>query len=124
MANTFGKQMQVYDVGKGIWTAKGDELEKAKEDFIATFKQLEETLGDNPFFGGQTFGFVDVALIPYYSWFYVYESFGNFKIEAECPKLIAWVKRCAQRESVSKSLADEEQVYKFVLGLRKKLGLD
>ncbi len=114
---------KVYDVGKRIWTTKGDEHEVAKKDFCDTIKQLEETLGDKPYFGGDTFGFVDVALIPYYCWFYTYEAFGNFKVEAECPKFIAWAERCKQRESVSKSIADEKKVYDYVVALRKRFGI-
>ncbi|KAI4333376.1 hypothetical protein L6164_018199 [Bauhinia variegata] len=112
------------EVLRKIRTTKGGELEAAKKEFFETFKQLEAVLGDKPYFGGDTFGFVDAALIGFYSWFYVYETFGNFKIEAECPKIIAWAKRCMQRESVSISLPDQKVVYEFVLGLRKKFGLD
>ncbi|KAM1007657.1 hypothetical protein ACFXTH_004111 [Malus domestica] len=64
-----------------------------------------------------------IALITFYCWFHAYETCGNFSIEAECPKLIAWAKRCMQRESVSKSLADEK-VYEFVLGMKKMLGVE
>ena len=85
---------------------------------------MEGELGDKPFFGGQNLGFVDVALVPYYCWFYAYEKCGNFSIEAECPKLIAWAKRCMQKESVSKSLADEEKIYGFVLELKKRFGIE
>ncbi|KAI4333377.1 hypothetical protein L6164_018200 [Bauhinia variegata] len=115
---------KVYDVGRTIWTSKGDEQEAAKKDFIEILKKLEEALGNNAYFGGDAFGFVDVALIPFYSWFYTYETFGNFKIERECPKLIAWAKRCIKRESVSKSLPDEKKVYESALVYKKIFGLD
>lgn len=85
---------------------------------------MEEVLGDKPYFGGETFGLVDVALIPFYKWFYVYEKLANFKVEAECPKIIEWGKRCMKRESVAKSLADEKEIYDFVIGYRKMLQLD
>ena len=39
-------------------------------------------------------------------------------MEAECPKLVAWAKRCLQREAVSKTLPDEKKVYDHV-GLKK-----
>ncbi|CAI9100283.1 OLC1v1037247C1 [Oldenlandia corymbosa var. corymbosa] len=111
---------KAFNHGSKLWETKGEELEKAKKEFIEFYKTLEGELGDKPYFGGENFGFVDVGLIPYYSWFYAYETLGNFKVEGECPKLVAWAKRCMERESVSKSLADPQEVYEFVL--RKFVG--
>ncbi|KAE9585085.1 hypothetical protein Lal_00017949 [Lupinus albus] len=110
---------EVYHVSRRVWSSKGNEQEMAKKDFIESLKQLENELGDKPYFGGNTFGFVDIALIPFYCWFYTYETFGKFKVEKECPKLITWAKRCMQRESVSKTLADGKQVYESVLDYNK-----
>nr|POE97183.1 putative glutathione s-transferase [Quercus suber] len=96
-----------------VLTTKGEELEAGKKEFIETFKILEWELDDKPYFGGETFGFVDLSLIPFYSWFIVYEIFGNINIEAKCPKIIAWAKRCLQKEIVAKSLPDRKKVYEF-----------
>ncbi|KAH6755315.1 glutathione S-transferase TAU 19 [Perilla frutescens var. hirtella] len=114
---------KVPDAGRRIWYTKGEEREAGKE-LIEILKQLESQLGDNPFFGGERFGFVDVALIPFSCWFHTYETCGDFSIEEQCPKLISWVKRCMERESVSKSLADPNKVYDYVLALKKRLGVD
>ncbi|KAA8524944.1 hypothetical protein F0562_011418 [Nyssa sinensis] len=105
------------------WTSKGEDQEAAKTEFIESLKLLEEQLGDNPYFGGEIFGYVDVALITFYCWFYVYETCGNFSIEADCPKLIAWAKRCMEKESVAKSLPDQHKVYDFALQLKKIIGM-
>ena len=115
---------QLYDLGKKILLTKGEEQETAKKEFIECLKLLEGELGEKPYFGGENFGFVDVALVTFSSRFYAYESIGNFSIEAECPKLIAWTKRCMQKESVSSSLADPHKVHAFVMGLRKKTGIE
>ncbi|XP_028789521.1 probable glutathione S-transferase parC [Neltuma alba] len=115
---------KVHGVGKRIWAANVEEHEQAKKELILNLKQLEEALGDKPNFGGDTFGLVDVALIPFYKWFYVYETIGYLKVEAECPKIVEWAKRCLQRGSVQKSLADKKEIYEVVLGHRKKLQLD
>ncbi|EXB27065.1 putative glutathione S-transferase [Morus notabilis] len=115
---------KMYDAGKNVWATKGEDQEAANKVFFDTLKLLEAELGDKPYFGGDSFGFVDVALIPYYSWFHAYETFGNFSIEAECPKLIAWAKRCTEKESVSKSLADENKICEFVSQLRNKFGIE
>lgn len=88
-----------------------------KKEFIHCLKLFEEELGDKPYFGGNSFGFLDIALIPDYSWFLVYETFAKLNIEAECPKLIAWAKRCLERQSVNKSLPSQHEIYNFVLKL-------
>ncbi|GKV04143.1 hypothetical protein SLEP1_g16341 [Rubroshorea leprosula] len=114
----------IYDVGSKIWKTKGEEQEVAKKEFIECFKVLEAELGDKHYFGGSNLGYVDVVLIPLYSWFHAYEQCGNFSIEAECPKIVTWAKRCMWKESVSKSLPDQEKVYGFVLQMRKRFGIE
>ena len=107
-----------------MWTTKGEEQEAAKKELIDSLKLLEGELGDKPFYGGEKLGFLDIAFVPFYTWFYAYEMFGNFSIEAECPKLIAWIKRCLEIENVSKSLVEPQKVYDFVLQLKKALVIE
>ncbi|XP_010476861.1 PREDICTED: glutathione S-transferase U24-like [Camelina sativa] len=106
-----------------IWATKGEEQEASKE-LIEILKTLESELGDKDYFGDETFGYVDIALIGFYSWFGVYDKYGNINIESECPKLISWAKRCLQRESVAKALPESEKVTMFVSERRKKLELE
>nr|ACJ85907.1 unknown [Medicago truncatula] len=115
---------KIYEVGRNLWTKKGEEQEAAKKEFIEALKLLEQELGDKTYFGGDKIGFVDVALIPFYTWFKGYETFGNINVEKECPKFIAWAKRCMQVESISKSLPDQDKVYGFIVEITKKFGLE
>ncbi|CAN6545463.1 unnamed protein product [Malus baccata var. baccata] len=115
---------KIHENGRKLWSTKGEEYDAAKTDFLDCIGVLEGELGDKPFFGGETLGFVDVALIPFYSWFLVYEKFGNFSVEAEHPKFIAWAKRCMEKESVSKSLPEQEKVYDSFMLIRKKRGIE
>ncbi|KAK6132557.1 hypothetical protein DH2020_033659 [Rehmannia glutinosa] len=87
---------KVNDTGKRIWYLKGEQQQAAKEEFINALQLLETELGDKPYFGGDKFGFVDLALIPFYCWFHAYETFGNFSTEEHCPKLIEWAERMAE----------------------------
>ena len=110
--------MQVGDVGGRIWAGKRDEIEEAKKDLMEGLKELEKALGDKPYFGGDTFGFVDIALIPFYSWFYTLEITGNFSTKEEFPNLVAWEKWCTKRETVSNSVPDQNKIYDFILRVR------
>ncbi|KAK3188537.1 hypothetical protein Dsin_028098 [Dipteronia sinensis] len=85
---------------KRVWAGgrKGEDQEAAKKELIEFLKTMEGELGDKHLFGGETIGFVDVALVPITSWFYTFETFRNFGIEAEFPKFIAWYKRCLEKE--------------------------
>ncbi|CAL5406077.1 hypothetical protein CsSME_00026703 [Camellia sinensis var. sinensis] len=115
---------KIYAACKKVWMSKGEDQEIAKRELIEIFKLLEGELGDKPYFGGDNFGLVDIALVPFYSRFYTLEKFGNFSIEAECPLLVAWAKRCIEKESVSKSLQNPEKLYEFVVKLNKMLGVE
>ncbi|KAI3715956.1 hypothetical protein L6452_22951 [Arctium lappa] len=114
---------KVYDASKKIWMLKGEEQETAKKEFIEILKVLEGQIGEKPYFMGESFGYADIALVPFYCWFYTYETLGNFSIEKECPKLIAWAKRCMQKDSVSKTLPDSHKLYEAFLEMKKKFGL-
>ncbi|KAI9196924.1 hypothetical protein LWI28_028159 [Acer negundo] len=115
---------KVFDAGIKIWTCKGEVPETAKKDFIEILKQLEGALGEKDFFGGDSFGFLDIILIPLTNWFYAIEKFGGFEVKEECPKFSAWMNRCMQRETVANVLPDPEKVYEFVIMFRKMQGIE
>ncbi|KFK42218.1 hypothetical protein AALP_AA2G226700 [Arabis alpina] len=110
---------KVYEPADKIWSTKGEEQEIAKKDYIEALKILEAELGDKPYFGGDNFGFVDIAMTGYYIWFEASEKLGNFSIEPEVPTLMASAKRCMQRESVVKSRFDPEEIVAFGFKIRK-----
>ena len=72
---------------------------------VEILKQLESELGDKAFFGGESFGFLDVALVSYTIWFHTYQTCGGFSI--------------GDRLCVGISLADQTKVYDFALALKK-----
>ncbi|XXG74742.1 hypothetical protein AAC387_Pa07g3387 [Persea americana] len=115
---------KIYDCGSRIWMTKGEAREEARKEFIDCLKVLEGVLGQKQYFGGESFGYVDVALVPFTCWFYAYEKHGNFSVEKECPKLMAWVRRCMKRESVAKVLPDSHKVYEFLGVMKKWLGVE
>ncbi|KAF3681701.1 putative glutathione S-transferase [Capsicum annuum] len=115
---------KLYIPAKTIHITKGDEQEAATKEFIEVLKVLEGVLGDKAYFGGDNFGYLDIALIGFYCWFHTYETYGNFSIEAECPKIVAWGKRCMQMDSVAKILPDQQKVLKLAKVLRQIYGLE
>ncbi|CAI9264745.1 unnamed protein product [Lactuca saligna] len=116
---------KVFQIGRKLYTTIGEEHEAARKEFMDSLKLIEGELGDKPYFGGESFGYLDVSLIPFHSWFHSYETYGKLNIQQDFPKLIAWGKRCFQnKESVSNALPDSLKVLAFVQFLRKRFGLD
>ncbi|XP_072958387.1 probable glutathione S-transferase parC [Typha angustifolia] len=115
---------KLFEGGRSTWMSKGEALETAKIEFIEILKQLEGFLGEKNFFNGDSFGFLDIVIFPMTSWFPAYEQCGGFKVDDECPNLATWIKRCMERESVSKVLPDPVKVYEFVSMMRKMHGLE
>lgn len=114
---------KVFEIGRKLWMTKEEEHEKAKNDFIDCLKVLEGELGDKIYYGGDKMGFLDVAFVPYYSWFYSYETCGKFSMEEICPKLMEWAKKCMEKDSVSESLSESQKIYQFVLKLKQRYGI-
>ncbi|RWR85348.1 putative glutathione S-transferase [Cinnamomum micranthum f. kanehirae] len=79
---------KIHECGSRIWKSREEDQEVAKKKFIYYLKLLEGELGDEPFYGGKSFGYVDVVLVSLSCWFYTYETEGNFNIENECPKIL------------------------------------
>ncbi|XP_020219797.1 probable glutathione S-transferase [Cajanus cajan] len=101
---------KMYEIAVKIWKSEGEEKEAAKEEFLECLKLIEEQLGDKPYFGGDNLGLLDIVLVPLICYTYTYNIYGNFINETQYPKIIAWSKRCALKETVSKCLPEEQRV--------------
>lgn len=115
---------KIYHLAGRVWRQKGDmkEQEAAKKELIYSLQLLEQVLGDEPFFGGKTFGFLDIVFIGYSSWFSTYETYGKFNMESECPKLVSWVDRCMKRESVANSVHRSIDILKYIRMIMRVYG--
>ncbi|KDP37215.1 hypothetical protein JCGZ_06271 [Jatropha curcas] len=111
---------KIYPNARMLWNSEGEVKETYTKNLIESFQTLERELGDKPFFAGESFGYVDVALVPFYSIFYTIEIFGNFSMTVECPKIVEWAARCLEKETVSKSIADPLQYYEAITRMLKK----
>ncbi|KAK7401692.1 hypothetical protein VNO78_13367 [Psophocarpus tetragonolobus] len=101
---------KIYETAIRFWRTEGREKEAAREEFLECIELLEEQLGNEPYFGGKNFGFVDVALVPLFCYFNTFSLYAKFIHEAQYPKIVAWAKRCTQKESVSKCFPKEQDV--------------
>ncbi|KAL2939545.1 putative glutathione S-transferase parA [Bienertia sinuspersici] len=110
---------KIFGVGRQILKAKEEEQEIFGKEFVENLNILEGVIKNKNFFGGDTFGYIDVALVPATCWFYTLEKLGNFKIEPNFPNIVAWAKRCNERQSVSGTLPDPEKIYSYVLDMKK-----
>ncbi|KAH9312387.1 hypothetical protein KI387_027422 [Taxus chinensis] len=121
---------KIFDAGSRIVRSKWDALEEAKRDMVENLEHLEgalkQMLKGGPYFGGEEFGFLDIALIPFAPWFHTHEIIGNFKLpfETRFPLLHAWVTKCMERESVQKIVPTPERFLELALQLRKKFVVD
>ncbi|URE32762.1 glutathione s-transferase [Musa troglodytarum] len=112
---------EIFECGLKLWKLEGEKQDEARDQFLRALKILEGELGEKKYFGGDTFGFVDVTLVPVVAWYRTYELFGSFRTEMHAPRLMAWGKRCLERESVAmSSLPDPHKVHQFVRFLRNK----
>ncbi|XP_057863859.2 glutathione S-transferase U19 [Cryptomeria japonica] len=110
-----------YSGGRRILLGKGEEQEEGKREYIEGLVILEETLKGRDYFGGNTFGMVDIVFVPQICWFHSYEILGDFKImlAKKFPNIFAWMKKCLERESVKKSLPQEARVLQAIRQFRK-----
>ncbi|KAI5057879.1 hypothetical protein GOP47_0027894 [Adiantum capillus-veneris] len=121
----------MYDAGSRIiWSPDAEQRKEGKTDFIEVLKTLDGALrdvfGGGPFFGGQSIGFVDIALAPFLCWFEAYElALGEFKVweAAKCPHLSKWAEAVWEVPCVKEalSIAPPHKVVEFVHAMREKM---
>ncbi|KAM0840069.1 hypothetical protein ACQ4PT_059910 [Festuca glaucescens] len=116
---------KVYGCGSRLYMVKGEPQTPANVEMAEILKTLERELGGKEFFGGDHgFGFLDIALVPFATWFESFDRFWGVGVAEVAPKLAAWVARCMERESVSKNVCSPEKVYEFIGEMRKDLGIE
>ncbi|KAH9319947.1 hypothetical protein KI387_021716, partial [Taxus chinensis] len=106
---------KIYEPVTRIFGRTGEEHEAAKQEYIENLMVLEKTLKGKDYFGGDKFGWVDLALAPQISWFPVCEIVGGLKVsmEEKFPLISAWMKKCKERGSVKKILPEHEKLLQF-----------
>ncbi|CAM0876670.1 unnamed protein product [Alopecurus aequalis] len=114
-----------YGCGSHLYMLKEEPLMQPKEEMVEILKTLEGELGEKEFFGGEHgFGFMDVTLMPFTTWFVSLDRYWGVNVAEVAPMLVAWAARCMKRESVSKSLCSPEKLYDIISEVRKALGIE
>ncbi|KAH9290240.1 hypothetical protein KI387_034357 [Taxus chinensis] len=71
---------KIFDAGFRMIKSKGEGLEQAKRDMLENMGHLEGALKQmpkgGPYFDGEEFGFLDIAYIPFVTWFHTHEILG------------------------------------------------
>ncbi len=89
----------------GFYSANSESLLQTKAmELHRRFLQLEEALGQPPFFDGDRFSMVDAAFGPVFRYFDVIEQIDDFGIFNATPKVSAWREEIAKRESVQRAV--------------------
>ncbi|KAL5227410.1 hypothetical protein ABZP36_015675 [Zizania latifolia] len=106
-----------------LWT-KGE----ARKGFMAetreNLKLLEEQLDGKRFFGGDSVGYLDVA-VSALAWLPVHEEMAGVRVmsDEEYPALCRWVKEYTSDDAVNKCLPSREQIISYYAPMKDKFEL-
>jgi glutathione S-transferase len=85
-------------------------LQTRRDTLVQRFATLEAALGDGPYFDGERFSIVDAVFGPVFRYFDTFERIADFGFFDATPKLRAWQRALATRESVrSAAVPDYDQ---------------
>lgn len=92
-------------------------------DIRARLRQIEESLGDGPYFAGQSFSIVDAVFGPVFRYFDVFDAVGDFGFWRDLPKVQRWRMTLGGRLSVTGAVAGNYPALlrKFLRGRRSAL---
>ncbi len=85
----------------GLYNAADETVFDQKRDALrAKIAQIENELGDGPFFAGSDFSLVDAAFGPTFRYFDTFDTFADLGVFDDRPKAFAWRRALADRPSV------------------------
>ena len=91
-----------------FYTAKDVRAYQGSASALAErFRQLENVLGDGPYFAGAAFSLVDAAFGPVFRYFDVFDRISGIDFFTATPKVRAWRHALASRPSVREAVSDD-----------------
>lgn len=94
-------------IGAFYNSKNNEELTARAADIRARLFQLENVLGDGPYFAGNAFSVVDAVFGPVFRYLDVFERIGDFDFSANFPKVVGWRSQLAMRASVINAVPPE-----------------
>lgn len=82
-----------------------DTLRQRASGIAGMFRTLEAALGDGPYFAGAGFSVVDAAFAPVFRYFDLFDTIADFGFLAAAPRVAAWRRQLAARDSVKRAVA-------------------
>jgi glutathione S-transferase len=108
----------------GFYAAPDDvSLQRRAEDIRGKFLQLEEVLGEGPYFAGDRFCMVDAVFGPVFRYFDVFDAIADFGFMAATPKVRAWRQALRMRPSVRAAAPSGYEAALRLFLLRRKSAL-
>jgi glutathione S-transferase len=89
----------------GLETARDAEtLQRKADEMRVKLRQVEQVLGDGPWFAGRRFGLVDAAFGPIFRYFDVFDTIVDLGIFIGLPKVCQWRKHLSHRPSIQQAV--------------------
>jgi len=95
------------DIGGLYSAADKNAFDVVSKKLTEKFMRLESQLTMEPFFSGSGFSLVDVAFGSVFRYFDVFDRIGDFGILSNKPKIAAWRKALADRNSIQNAVTDD-----------------
>ncbi|KAI4388004.1 hypothetical protein MLD38_000381 [Melastoma candidum] len=113
---------KVFSSIRSVWFGSVEAQEAGKKELAEWMSLLESELGEKAYFGGGSFGHLDLSLVPYYWWFHALKKTLDLGSASKLhlPKLEGWLKRCLLRGSVTAALPEQDKLCEFIQQIRKK----
>ncbi|XP_031489362.1 glutathione S-transferase U17-like [Nymphaea colorata] len=112
---------------RGTMTAEDEQRKALVEQVMSGLGLVEDAFGKcckgGKFFGGETIGFLDIALGSLLAWMKVVDGAMGMKLldETKFPKLAAWSEAFCEAESVKEVMPEPERLAEFAMVIRERV---
>ena len=111
------------DVARTALYSQGEAKEKAEKLAIEAVEKIEEVIKGKKFFGGESIGYLDIALGWIAQWLPIWEEVASVHIvdPIKFPATTAWVKNFLNHRVIKDNLPERERMLVYYHQRRKTL---
>lgn len=97
-----------------MWS-RGEEKEKLVKSTIEEFEKIEEEIKGKKFFGGESLGFLDIALGWISYWLPLWEEVGSIKIfdPIKFPGIALWMENFLSQPAINEILPPKDRAVEY-----------